>query len=76
MASALLESPSLDALQRVVELARQLGIRIRRVEDDVVPIDREALEQILDQGIQIEDPQSFLDEFAYSREDRSLPFRN
>ena len=76
MNTILLESPSLDLLQPVVELAQQLGIRIRRVDDYVAPIGRKALERILDEGIQIEDPQTFLDEFAKSREDRPLPFRD
>ncbi len=75
MNTILLESPSLDLLQPVVELAQKLGIRVRRVDDYVAPIDREALERILDEGIHIDDPQTFLDEFAWSREDRPLPFR-
>jgi hypothetical protein len=56
MSTILLESPSPDLLQPVVELARQLGIRIRRVEEDETtapPIDREALERILDEGVEV-----------------------
>ena len=54
MNTILLESPSLDLLQPVVELAQQLGIRIRRVDDYVAPIDRDALERILDEKVHIE----------------------
>lgn len=56
MNTILLESPSLDLLQPVVELAQQLGIRVRRVDDYVAPIDREALERILDEGVHIAPP--------------------
>lgn len=58
MSTILLESPSPDLLRPVVELARQLGIRIRRVEEEaaVPPIDREALERILDAGVDINPP--------------------
>lgn len=59
MNTILLESPSPDLLQPVLTLARQLGIRVRRVEEDettVSPIDREALERILDAGGEIDPP--------------------
>ena len=77
MTSILLESPSSETLKPVLALARQLGIRIRHIEDEgvTVPPDRAALERILDEGIHVDDPKSFLADFAQSRTDRPLPFR-
>lgn len=61
MSTVLLESPSEDTLQLVVEIAQKLGIKARYLGDDRLnKLNRAELEQIIDAGGNVENVSNYL----------------